>query len=195
MKNKFRIGEIVIVDGKSEIYGKHFKALGIVEAKDYYYNEYLITILSQNKEDWFKEHDIQMVMERKIKKKDKYKVVLAINLKGLEYIMSKVDEMPNKYNNILNKVDFYKEYKAFKKTYAILVWTSTYWTENNFAVKCIQDSLKELRKQNMAYKQIIIGETDPTYVEINEFIDNDSNVDIFQIFHKVELKNVGGILV
>ncbi len=195
MKNKFRIGEIVIVDGKSEIYGKHFKALGIVEAKDYYYNEYLITILSQNKEDWFKEDDIQMVMERKIKKKDKYKVVLAINLKGLEYIMSKVDEMPNKYNNILNKVDFYKEYKAFKKTYAILVWTSTYWTENNFAVKCIQDSLKELRKQNMAYKQIIIGETDPTYVEINEFIDNDSNVDIFQIFHKVELKNVGGILV
>lgn len=195
MKNKFRIGEIVIVDGKSEIYGKHFKALGIVEAKDYYYNEYLITILSQNKEDWFKEDDIQMVMERKIKKKDKYKVVLAINLKGLEYIMSKVDEMPNKYNNILNKVDFYKEYKSFKKTYAILVWTSTYWTENNFAVKCIQDSLKELRKQNMAYKQIIIGETDPTYVEINEFIDNDSNVDIFQIFHKVELKNVGGILV
>lgn len=195
MKNKFRIGEIVIVDGKSEIYEKHFKALGIVEAKDYYYNEYLITMLSQNKEDWFKEDDIQMVMERKIKKKDKYKVVLAINLKGLEYIMSKVDEMPNKYNNILNKVDFYKEYKAFKKTYAILVWTSTYWTENNFAVKCIQDSLKELRKQNMAYKQIIIGETDPTYVEINEFIDNDSNVDIFQIFHKVELKNVGGILV
>ena len=45
----------------------------------------------------------------------------------------------------------------------------------------------------MAYKQIIIGETDPTYVEINEFTDNDSNVDIFQIFHKVELKNVGGI--
>ncbi len=33
MKNKFRIGEIVIVDGKSEIYEKHFKALGIVEAK------------------------------------------------------------------------------------------------------------------------------------------------------------------
>ncbi len=47
-----------------------------------------------------------MVMERKIKKKDKYKVVLAINLKGLEYIMSKVDEMPNKYNNILNKSRF-----------------------------------------------------------------------------------------
>ena len=122
-------------------------------------------------------------------------MVLAINLKGLEYIMSKVNEMPNKYNNIFNKVDFYKEYKAFKKTYAILVWTSTYWTENNFAVKCIQDSLKELRKQNIAYKQIIIGETDPTYIEINKFIDNDSNVDIFQIVHKVELKNVGGILI
>ena len=31
--------------------------------------------------------------------------------------------------------------------------------------------------------------------EINKFIDNDSNVDIFQIVHKVELKNVGGILI
>ena len=177
MKNKFRIGEIVIVNGKSEIYQKHIKAIGIIESKDYYYNEYLVNILSQNKEDWFK-----------------YKVALAINIKGLDYIYSKVRQMPNKYNNIFDKVDFYKEFKAFKRRYAILIWTSTYWTENNFAVKCIQESLKELRKQNIAYKQIIIGETDPTYIKINEFIDNDDNVDIFNIFHKIELKSVGGIL-
>lgn len=194
MKNKFRIGEIVIVNGKSEIYQKHIKAIGIIESKDYYFNEYLVNILSQNKEDWFKEEDIEIVMERKIKKKDKYKVALAINIKGLEYIFSKIREKPNKYNNIFDKVDFYKEFKAFKKRYAILIWTSTYWSENNFAVKCIQESLKELRKQNIAYKQIIIGETDPTYIKINEFIDNDNNVDIFNIFHKIELKNVGGIL-
>ncbi len=31
------------------------KAIGIVEEKDYYFNQYLVTILSQNKEDWFKE--------------------------------------------------------------------------------------------------------------------------------------------
>ena len=29
MKNKFRIGEIVVVNGKGKIYDKHFKALGI----------------------------------------------------------------------------------------------------------------------------------------------------------------------
>lgn len=195
MKNKFRIGEIVKVNGKSEIYQKHIKAIGIIQCKDYYFNEYLVSILSQNKEDWFKEGDIEIVMERKIKKKDKYKVALAINMKGLEYIMNQVNKMPNKYNNILDKVDIFKEYKAFKKEYAILIWTSTYWSRSNFVVNCIHSSFKELRRQNLAYKQVIIGETDPTYIEVNEFIDNDANVDIFNIFHKIELKNVGGILV
>lgn len=195
MKNKFKIGEIVIVNGKSEIYQEYVKAIGIIVSKDYSFNEYLVNILSQNREDWFKEEDIEIVIERKIKKKDKYKVALAINMKGLDYIFSKVRAMPNKYNNILDKVDIYKEFKAFKKEYAILIWTSTYWSENNFVVRCIQESLIELRKQNIAYKQIIIGETDPTYIKINEFIDNDDNVDIFNIFHKIELKSIGGILV
>ena len=195
MKNKFRIGEIVTVDGISAIYEKHFSGLGIIEEKDYYYNQYLVTMLSNEKEDWFSEESIRSVMDRRIKKKDKYKVVLAIDKRGMEYILKKVKEMPNKYNNILEKVDFYKEYKAYRKKYIILAWTSTYWSENNFVVKCIQESFKELRKQNIAYKQIIVGETDPTQIKINEFIDNDINVDVFNIFHKIELKNIGGILV
>lgn len=195
MKNKFRIGEIVTVDGISAIYEKHFSGLGIIEEKDYYYNQYLVTMLSNEKEDWFSEESIRSVMDRRIKKKEKYKVVLAIDKRGMEYILKKVKEMPNKYNNILEKVDFYKEYKAYRKKYIILAWTSTYWSETNFVVKCIQESFKELRKQNIAYKQIIIGETDPTQIKINEFIDNDINVDVFNIFHKIELKNIGGILV
>lgn len=195
MKNKFRIGEIVTVDGISAIYEKHFSGLGIIEEKDYYYNQYLVTMLSNEKEDWFSEESIRSVMDRRIKKKEKYKVVLAIDKRGMKYILKNVKEMPNKYNNILEKVDFYKEYKAYRKKYIILAWTSTYWSENNFVVKCIQESFKELRKQNIAYKQIIVGETDPTQIKINEFIDNDINVDIFNIFHKIELKNIGGILV
>ena len=103
--------------------------------------------------------------------------------------------MPNKYNNILNKIDLYKEYQAYGKKYAILVWTSTYWSENNFVVNCIQDTFKELRKCNIAYKEIIIGETKPNYMKIFEFIDNDSNVDIFEICQKIKIKNMGGILV
>ncbi|MGN1326931.1 MAG: hypothetical protein ACI4VQ_02440 [Clostridia bacterium] len=195
MKNKFRIGEIVVVRGQGKIFQKDYIGLGIITMKDYYFNEYLVTMISSGVEDWFKEDDIEIVMDRKIKKKDKYKVALAINMEGLSYIKNKVNLMPNKYNNILKKVDFYREYKRNKKSYAILIWTSTYWSENNFVVKCIQESFTKLRENNIAYKQIIIGETDPTFIQINEFIDNDENVDIFNIFQKIEIKNIGGILV
>lgn len=195
MKNKFRIGEIVVVKGIGKIFQKNYNGLGIVIMKDYYFNEYLVTMVSSGVEDWFKENDIEIVMDRKFKKKDKYKVALAINIEGLSYIKNKINMMPNKNNNILKKIDFYKEYKRNKKSYAVLIWTSTYWSENNFVVKCIQESFKILREKNIAYKQIIIGETDPTFIQINEFIDNDKNVDIFNIFQKIEIKNIGGILV
>ena len=194
MKNKFRIGEIVIINGIGKIYEKHIRALGIVKGKEYYFNEYLVSILSEDTEDWFSEDDLEIVMERRYKKQEKYKVALAIDMRGLDYITSKLDRLPNKNNNILKKIDIFKKYKAFKKEYAILIWTSTYWSETNFVVKTINESFKELRKMNIAYKQIIIGETDPTYIKINEFIDNDPNVDIFNIFQKIEIKNIGGIL-
>ena len=194
MKNKFRIGEIVIINGKGKIYEKHIRALGIVKVKEYYYNEYLVSILSKNTEDWFSEDDLEIVMERRYKKQEKYKVALAIDMEGLDYIKSKLEKLSEKNNNIMKKIDIFKQYKVFKKKYAILIWTSTYWSETNFVVKTINESFKELRKMNIAYKQIIIGETDPTYIKINEFIDNDSNVDIFNIFQKIEIKNLGGIL-
>lgn len=195
MKNKFRKGEVVVVDGIGKISEKKHKQLGIIEAKDYYYNEYLITLISDKTEDWFREKDIKIIMERNFKKQEKFKVVLAIEIRGLEIIERKVKNMPNKNNNIFNKIDIYKEYQAYGKHYAILVWTSTYWSENNFVVNCIQNSFKELRKQNIAYKEIIIGETNPDYMKVFEFIDNDPNVDIFEICQKIKIKNVGGILV
>lgn len=195
MKNRFRKGEVVLVDGIGKISEKKHRQLGIIEAKEYFYNEYLITLISSKTEDWFREKDIKIVMERNFKKQEKFKVVLAIDIRGLEIIERKVNNMPNKNNNIFNKIDIYKEYQAYGKQYAILVWTSTYWSENNFVVNCIQNSFKELRKQNIAYKEIIIGETNPDYMKIFEFIDNDSNVDIFEICQKIKIKNVGGILV
>jgi len=194
MKNKFRIGEIVVVNGKGKIFEKNESGLAIIESKDYYFNEYLVTILSKHKQDWFKEKDIEIVMDRKYKKQEKYKVALAINKKGLDIIHNKINNMPNKNNNILKKVSIYKEYRACKNTYVILVWTSTYWSETNFVVKCIEETLKELRSKNIAYKRIIIGETDPTYLAVDEFIDNDANVDVFEIFQKIKILNIGGIL-
>ena len=195
MKHRFRKGEVVLVDGIGKISEKKHRQLGIIEAKEYYYNEYLVTLISDKTEDWFREKDIKIVMERNFKKQEKFKVVLAIDIRGLEIIERKIKKMPNKHNNIFNKIDIYKEYQAYGKQYAILVWTSTYWSENNFVVNCIQSSFKELRKQNIAYKEIIIGETNPDYMKIFEFIDNDSNVDIFEICQKIKIKNVGGILV
>ena len=194
MKNKFRIGEIVVLNGKGKIYKEVIKALAIIESKDYFFNEYFVTILVNKRQDWFEEKDIKRVMEANIKQQ-KYKVVLAIEDKGLDIIEEKVRRIPNKNNNILDKVDFIKEYKVDKKKYTTLIWTSTYWSNNNFAVKCIEDTLKKLRKKNIAYKQIIIGETDSTYMKINEFTKNDTNVDIFKISQKIEIKNMGGILV
>lgn len=195
MTNKFRIGEIVLVNGKGKIEQEKVRTLGIVEEKDYFFNEYLISLVFNNKKDWFKEKDIERVMDRKFKKQEKYKVALAIDKRGLDRINYKLSKMPNKNNNILKKVNVYDEYKVFRRNYAVLIWTSTYWSETNYVVNCIEETLAELRENDIAYKQIIIGETDPTYIKINEFIENDPNVDIFNIFQKIEIKNNGGILV
>ena len=195
MKNKFRIGEIVVVNGKGKIYERPVKALAMIDSKDYYFNEYFVTLLSSQKQDWFEEKDIERVMEVRIKKQEKYKVALAIENRGLDIIEDRIRMMPNRYNNILGKVDLINEYKVDKKKYTILIWTSTYWSENNFVVKCIEETLKQLREKNIAYKQVIIGETDPTYIKINEFIKNDKNVDVFKIFQKIEINSIGGILV
>ena len=100
-----------------------------------------------------------------------------------------------KNNNILKKLTYSKEFRAFKKDYAILIWASTYWSENNFVVRIIEDTLKKLRERNIAYKLIVIGENDNTYVRINEFIDNDSNVDVFNVIQKIELKDFGGVII
>ena len=143
----------------------------MIDSKDYDFNDYFVTLLSSNKQDWFEEKDIERVMEVRIKKTEKYKVALAIENKGLDIIEDKIKMMPNKNNNILGKVDLITEYKVDKKTYTILIWTSTYWSENNFVVKCIEETLKQLRKKNIAYKQIIIG--DKAVFSVNpKFVDS-----------------------
>ena len=195
MKNKFKYGELVIAKGRGKISNKEFEGLALVECKEYYYNEYLLNLLSSGSKDWFREKDLKRVLERKNKKMNKYKIVLAIDKRGLEIINRKLEKINDNKNNQLLKADFYKEYKVKNKEYVILVWTSTYWAVTNNSAACIQNTLPELRELDIAYKQIIIGETDTTYIRINEFIDNDNNVDIFDIVPKIRINNVGGILV
>ena len=195
MTNKYRLGEIVYVSGIGKEEGKRAEGLAIIESKDYFFNEYLVTILATKRIDWISEKDIFRVMDRKLKKQDKYKVALAIDKRGLDIIKRKVNLMSDKNNNILTKLTYYKEFKAFKKNYAVLVWASTYWSQNNFVVRAIEDTLPSLREQNIAYKLIIIGETDKTNLQIREFVANDSNVDVFNIIQKIELKDFGGIII
>lgn len=197
MKNKYKYGELVIANGKGQSSNKQLKGLAFVKEKDYDYNQYLVDLLSDNNEEWFAEKDLERVLERKNKKMDKYKIAIAIDKRGLDIIENNLKQIPNldKKNNKLFKVDFYKEYKVGRKQYAILVWISTYWGETNSSVQCIQNTLEKLRELDIAYQQIIIGETDVTYIKINEFIDNDDNVNIFEIMPKIKIKNIGGILI
>ena len=83
MTNKFRMGEIVVANGKGRESQEKVRTLGIVEEKDYFFNEYLILLPFNNKKDWFREKDIERVMERRFKKEEKYKVALAIEKAGL----------------------------------------------------------------------------------------------------------------
>lgn len=195
MKNRYEIGELVLVNGKGKISQKQTKALAIIEYKEYELNQYFVTLISSHVQDWFSEKDIYRVLDKKSNKSNKYKVVLAIEKRGLDYIANKIERENTGHNNILRKTDFYREYKINKKVYSILIWQSTYWAKNNTSIKCIEESFSELQKNNIAYKRIIIGETDQTYIKINEFTQNDDNVDIFNIVQKIEIEKLGGILV
>lgn len=195
MKNKFKYDELVRVNGKGKLYEKKFNTFAIVKCKEYDYNDYLVELLSNKKMEWFSEKELIRILERKNRKVDKYKIALAIDKRGLKIIKEKVNQKTDEKNNKLFHADFYKEYKVKNKEYAIFVWTSTHWPETNYSVECIQTTLPELRKKNIAYKQIIIGETDVTYIKINEFIDNDDNVNIFEILPKIKIKNVGGMII
>lgn len=196
MKNRFMYDELVIANGRGKIYNnKKVKCLGFIKQKDYYFNEYLVKLLSSKKSDWFKEKNIERVMERKFKKMEKYKVVIAIENKGLDIIKKKIENMPDPKNNILLKADYIKEYEVKNKKYTILGWSITYWPLSNYSVESIQRTLDVLREKNIAYQQIIVGNTNPTFIKINEFIDNDENVNILEPVTKIKIKNMGGILI
>ena len=196
MKNRFMLGELVLVEGMGKIQNtKKVNEFGIIKQKEYYYNEYLIELLTSKRKDWFKEQDIEMILERKNKKMEKYKVALAIDRKGFDIIKKEIQKNYDAKNDIFRKANLVKKYKVKKKEYVILAWSSTYWPMSNYSVEIIEKTLDILREKNIAYQRIIIGETDPTYVQINEFIDNDENVNILEPVMRIKIRNIGGILI
>ena len=90
MMNKYKIGELVIVNGKGKMLGKqNTNVLGIIKEKDYYFNSYLVEIMF-GKDDWFKEKDLTRTFEKKNRKIEKYKVGFAVAERGLEFITEEI---------------------------------------------------------------------------------------------------------
>ena len=63
MRNKFKYGELVKINGIGKIYGKVKNELGFVIDKDEYYLDYYIDIFFGNK-DWFDEKYLEKVLEK-----------------------------------------------------------------------------------------------------------------------------------
>lgn len=194
MMNKYKKGELVIVNGEGKNFGEqNTNVLGIVKEKDYYFNTYLVEILF-GKDDWFKEKDLTRTFEKKNKKIDKYKVGLAFGIKGLEVIKQIMQKKDEKTINLLLQADLFQKFTVDDKQYLFIVWSETYWPDTNYTVQAIEESLPILKRENIPYQYIVVGITDPKYIKIDEFVKNDKNVDILEISTKIKIKKFGGII-
>lgn len=63
MRNKFKYGELVKVNGIGKIYGKVKNELGFVIDKDEYYLDYYVDMFLGNK-DWFDEQYLEKVLKK-----------------------------------------------------------------------------------------------------------------------------------
>lgn len=196
MMNRYKKGELVIINGKGKLYSEENKnVIGIIKEKDYYFNHYFIEV-PFGKDDWFKESSISRVFNKEMKKTKKYKVCLAIKEEGLEFIKKQMSIDTEKTIDLFEQADIFQEYFADGNVYFFILWGDTYWPDTNFTVKAIEQSFPKLRKRNIAYQYIRLGKTNSNEkeIKINEFIKNDNNVDIFEVLTSIKIKKIGGIL-
>ena len=196
MMNRYKKGELVVVNGKGKLHGEdNLNVVGIIKEKDYYFNQYFVEILF-GVDDWFKERDLTRIIEKEQKKTKKYKVCLAIKKEGLDYIQKQMLKDKDKTIDLFRQADLFQEYYADDNCYYFIVWGDTYWPENNFTVKAIENSLPKLRKNNIPYQYIKVGisNSNEKDVKINEFIKNDDNVNVFEVLTSIKIKKFGGIV-
>ena len=196
MMNRYKKGELVVVNGKGKLHGEdNLNVVGIIKEKDYYFNQYFVEILF-GEDDWFKERDLTRIIEKEQKKTKKYKVCLAIKKEGLDYIQKQMLKDKDKTIDLFRQADLFQEYYADDNCYYFIVWGDTYWPENNFTVKAIENSLPKLRKNNIPYQYIKVGisNSNEKDVKINEFIKNDDNVNVFVVLTSIKIKKFGGIV-
>lgn len=196
MMNRYKKGELVVVNGKGKLHGENnLNVVGIIKEKDYYFNQYFVEILF-GEDDWFKERDLTRIIEKEQKKTKKYKVCLAIKKEGLDYIQKQMLKDKDKTIDLFRQADLFQEYYADDNCYYFIVWGDTYWPENNFTVKAIENSLPKLRKNNIPYQYIKVGisNSNEKDVKINEFIKNDDNVNVFEVLTSIKIRKFGGIV-
>ena len=196
MMNRYKKGELVVVNGKGKLHGEdNLNVVGIIKEKDYYFNQYFVEILF-GEDDWFKERDLTRIIEKEQKKTKKYKVCLAIKKEGLDYIQKQMLKDKDKTIDLFRQADLFQEYYADDNCYYFIVLVDTYWPENNFTVKAIENSLPKLRKNNIPYQYIKVGisNSNEKDVKINEFIKNDDNVNVFEVLTSIKIKKFGGIV-
>lgn len=196
MMNRYKKGELVVVNGKGKLHGEdNLNVVGIIKEKDYYFNQYFVEILF-GEDDWFKERDLTRIIEKEQKKTKKYKVCLAVKKEGLDYIQKQMLKDKDKTIDLFRQADLFQEYYADDNCYYFIVWGDTYWPENNFTVKAIENSLSRLRKNNIPYQYIKVGisNSNEKDVKINEFIKNDDNVNVFEVLTSIKIKKFGGIV-
>lgn len=196
MMNRYKKGELVVVNGKGKLHSEdNLNVVGIIKEKDYYFNQYFVEILF-GEDDWFKERDLTRIIEKEQKKTKKYKVCLAIKKEGLDYIQKQMLKDKDKTIDLFRQADLFQEYYADDNCYYFIVWGDTYWPENNFTVKAIENSLPKLRKNNIPYQYIKVGisNSNEKDLKINEFIKNDDNVNVFEVLTSIKIKKFGGIV-
>jgi len=188
MKNKFRIGEIVVVNGKGKIFEKNESGLAIIESKDYYFNEYLVTILSKHKQDWFKEKAIERILGNKRNLVERYQIRLCTTEQGYELIKKEINKNLPLNNNKFRKVKIYRKFQKDNIIYIAMGWNSVFWPVSNKSIQIINNTIRSFKRLDIPFQYIVMNEDDLTDIEVYEFIENDSNVKIFSIERKIKIK-------
>lgn len=184
MTNKFKYGEVVFINGKGKISNKLIKSkIGIVKEKEYYYNDYYVEVFF-GQDDWFNENDLTRAIERVNGKTKKYDVMIVSTSDGINKIYENLKEISK--DNKWDKINLKKNFSKSNIEYCALGWNNTYWPETNKSVMAINNTIKTFRANNIPYQYLIVGKN-IDYLKREEFIENDSNVDVVDISVKLKI--------
>ena len=189
MRNKYNCGELVQVSGIGKQFGEVENQLGFIIRKDDFFDDYYIDLIFGEK-DWFSEDSIKRILGEKRNKTEKYQVRLCTTENGYKIIRKNIKEKEPISNNKFNKIDIYKKFERNGKNYIIIGWKSVFWPVSNKSIKILENTIQEFRSLNIPFQYILLNEDVLTDIRTMEFIDNDSNVDIFSIERKIKTKKI-----